>query len=275
VPIAGPRQALSRPLIHLGREIRVRRRDPPLPDPAVEGRAFLHDQRIGREMFRAPGQDSLQGLLPAAQGLAGQPVDEVHVQVGEAGGAGHREMIMGFLKGVIPAQQAQLLRMGALHPEAQAVDPQGPHALEIGHGEAAGVRLHGDLDPGRDLEGLPERLEQALEKRERQQRGGPTADVNRAGAGPPGRPAEPPDLLSQRRDVGGEPARHPCVDVEITVAATPAAEGDVDINRQGLLRPGGEGGPGRRRERFHPRASFNRSATARGSPASIRASSGA
>ena len=93
VLVAGAREAILRPLVVFGLHVGVGRRHAAAFDIAGERRAVLDGERIQREVLRTERERRFEIALPRRERLLGQPVDEVEVDVLEAGCACRRERV--------------------------------------------------------------------------------------------------------------------------------------------------------------------------------------
>ena len=96
-------------------------------------------------MFRGQGQGGVQGVLPLAEGLAGQAVHQVQADVVEAGAAAMAQGGGGFGSIVAAAQHRQQGVVHTLDADADAVDAGGVEVGAARRGEVVGVALGGDF----------------------------------------------------------------------------------------------------------------------------------
>ena len=179
----------------------------------------------------------LHGGAPALGGLAGQTVDEVQGQVVKSRlpGPGHR--LVGLLGGVGPVNGLQLLGLGRLHANGQAVHARPAQPLQVLQGDAVGVTFHGDLGGLFHLKQLFDGHQQLLHPLGAVVAGGSAPKVDGVHG----------DALSQRGSLlhVGEQGLLVLIHlllfsrqgIEVAVIALTAAEGDMDIDAQ-LVRHG-------------------------------------
>ena len=103
-------------------------------------------------MLRLEGGQSLDGVLPLWEGLVGQAIHQVEVDVVEPGGAGGPVGFDRAVGGVAAAQELQQTVVKGLHTDAQTVDALAQQALAGGSVKVAGVGFDGDFGPGVDGE---------------------------------------------------------------------------------------------------------------------------
>ena len=89
-----------RPLVHVGLEVEVGLGRAAVVDVVRELRAVFERQGVERQVVRREGERLLDVRLPALDRLVGEPVDEVEVDVLEAGLARPAVALVGLLGGV-------------------------------------------------------------------------------------------------------------------------------------------------------------------------------
>ena len=175
-------------------------------------------------------------VLPALQGLVRQTVNEVQRHVGDLGLPGGGHGVADLLEGVDAAQAAQLLVVGGLHPQGDAVEApaaQGAERLPVPGGVRVG--LEGDLGVFVQVVVLFHGLEQAAQPLGAQVGGGAAAEIHRV------HPValRPGGSLGQVGAQGLHIFVHPCLGpgqgVKVAVDALAFAKGHVDIQAQGQL----------------------------------------
>ena len=228
----GP-QPLHRPQVHIRLGVVVRQVHLLLHVP--QGGALLHLQPVAAQVLRLQGRRPLQGVPPPRQVLAGQAVDEIQGEAFDPGPPGRGCGLLRLGEGVGPAQRAQHTVVRRLHPQGQPVHP-GPAQGAEGPPVPGAVRvgLQGDLRvPGQAVvlfygfEDLPQPLLPQIGR-------GAAAQVHAVhgvGGGPLG---DLRQLAAEGGDVAVHPVLGPGQGVEVAVDALALAEGDVDIQAQGL-----------------------------------------
>ena len=103
-------------------------------------------------MIDATFREDVERFVPRSEGLAGEPGDEVDVDVGDASAADAFDVAQGDFPGV---KAAGVLGLGVdegLHAKADAVDAALDHGCEGGFVELAGSALDGDFSVGQSDE---------------------------------------------------------------------------------------------------------------------------
>ena len=227
--IAGPGQAAHRPQIQVGLLVVVRK-DLPLGHPAGQGGALLHLQTVAGQVLRDEGQGVLHRDLPAVHGLAGQAVDQIQGQVVEFGLPGQLGGLVGLLWGVDAVDGSQLLRLGGLHPQGQAVDAHLSQGAQGAQVYTVRVTLHGDLCVLLKLKKLVDGGQQLLQALGPVEAGGAAAEIDAVYRDALSQGGRLPQMGQQSLLIVIHPALTSGQGVEIAVVALAAAEWNVDIN---------------------------------------------
>ncbi len=157
VPKPGRSQLAPGQLVLVGGRVRVGRVDNTTVEPALHRRPRLNGQAVEADVghgrrARGQGQHGGQRLRPVGHALSRQAVDEIEVEVVEAGCRGHPYCLDRGGEVVGAPQQGQFARQRALHAEAKPVDTQGAHVGQPVGRHRARVGLHGDLRVARQSE---------------------------------------------------------------------------------------------------------------------------
>ena len=145
--VARLRQRPAGQRVHIGGHIRVGFRYLALVGPHAHGRTFLQRQGVEGDMLRRQGCQSLDGVLPLGEGLVGQAVHQIEVDIVETGGAGCLERFDGSVGGVAAAQQSQQAVVQALHADAEAVDALAQQSATGVGVQVAGIGFNSDFRP--------------------------------------------------------------------------------------------------------------------------------
>ena len=230
-------------LILVGGHVRVGREDRAARQPALHRRARLDGQAIEADvgdgrLGRGQRQHGRQRPRPIGHALSRQAIDEVEVEVIEAGGAGQAHGLDGGGEVVGAPQQGQLARQRALHAEAEPVDAQGAVGGQRAGRDCARVGLHRDLRVGQHGERFASGGQNVAQLLRRQQGRRAAAEEDGAHgrarvARGRGQRAHLANLRRQRGDVGRLQVAEGGVGVEVAIATPLAAEWDVQVERVG------------------------------------------
>ncbi|CAM5574993.1 hypothetical protein SALBM217S_07552 [Streptomyces griseoloalbus] len=242
--------------VPVGVDVVVRHRHLAPPDPAGQLRALLDDQRVRAHMVGTRADRRVERGAPVVVRLPRRAVDQVEVDVVEAGRAGLGDARLGPAGGVGAVEDLQHVLPGALHAEGDPVEAAGPQLGQVGRADGLRVGLRGDLGVRRETELLADRAQHPHQVARGEQGGRASADEHRAHRARvvaedlPGQP----DLVDEGLGVvvaGGEHAAGAAqlgrgVGVEVAVAAAGGAVGDVQVEPEGAVGRPGERGRGQR-----------------------------
>ena len=215
--------------IELGGGVRVRgRHHGSLGHLVRQGGARLHGEAIGAQVRHAVVQRDGELLVPFGPVHARQSVDQVDGPAAEPGLRDQVDAAQGVGRGVRAAHEAQPVLAKALRAQAQAGDAQLPPGRQPPGGDVIGVGLQGHLRLRVHGERPTYPIEQRLQFTGFQQAGGAAAEVDRGER----TVVEAGSAFFQLPRHGFQ---HPILrpqagaEVEVTVGAGPAAEGDVEV----------------------------------------------
>ena len=177
-------------------------------------------------MAGTEGRDPLQGRTPAGVVEAGDGVDQIAADPGEAGTTDLADGGEGSLAIVDTTEEGEDVRLQALDPKAHPVEAGLEPCRGTPLGGAGGVGLEGDLAARGESKARPHLVEEPTEPVGVDEARRPAADedgVQLEAAEPGGQSA---DLGPERLDVLGLPIATGKAD-EVAVLAAPLAEGDV------------------------------------------------
>lgn len=204
-----------------------------LIDGGVEGDFHLVDRDgIGLEL-----EGLLDVALPVVVGFVKHTGDEVDVDLGEAGVAGSLVGLVNFFGAVGAAVEFEDVGVEVFHAEGEAGDAEGADVVDFFFGEGAGFGFEGDFAgvvPGEAfLEGVGEFGEEAGVE----EGGGAAAEVDEVG----GATADEGllhvhvEFAGCAVDVGADfLGAGTGDDLEVAEVAALAAEGDVDVEAEGI-----------------------------------------
>ena len=112
-----------RKVIHVCRQVDIGLGQFPLLHPLVQGCALLQPQTIERDVGRVQGQELRHGISPLGQGLLGQTVHQVQVDVAETGPLSPGKGVEGLPGVVTSSQHGKQSIIQALHADAEPVNP--------------------------------------------------------------------------------------------------------------------------------------------------------
>ncbi len=204
------------------------------------GGAGFVGQRVCGDVFDGEVECVVEVPFPVVERLAGDGVDEVDADSGDAGISGECDRAGDGL-GVVPAAECFEVRgIEGLGADADAVDAGvGECAHEFG-GRGFGVALDGPFGPVGEVEDIGDMVEEASPEGDGQEGWGAAADKYRSQRAALGPGCDGLEVAGECVGEGIFPALVVDDAVEITVVAFVETEGDVDIERSGGA-VGGEG----------------------------------
>ena len=181
-------------------------------------------------MGRSQGGQTAQGVPPLVQGLAGEAVDEVQVDVVKSCLADSPEGRNGLVGVVATAQQVKQVVIQGLHPDTDTVYALGQQAGGLsGNHQVPGVGLDGNFRVGAEGKVLADGLHNPVQKTVGKVGGRTTAEED----GVDGRVVQGPrprgKLGQQGVQEGVHEGFYALIGVEIAVGALGLAEGDMNV----------------------------------------------
>ena len=216
-----------------GQHVFIRGGQQPLIDLAGHASAVFHDKRVRADVVDAGLEHAVQGLADVIVGFGGRTVNHVEVDVLEAGRAGLARGGKGASGGVGALEHLEHAVRGGLHAEADAVKAGIGKRGKVLRRGGLRVGLGGDLGAWAKPKGRAHRIQDAAQALPAQERGRAATDEDRI-RGAPHAASRHLQLLVQGIEVrAGEIARAAQlaggIGIEIAIAATGGAKGNVDI----------------------------------------------
>ena len=174
--------------------------------PAGQRGAVLDDQRVAGHMVDACVDRRVDGAAQVVVGLPRRAIDQVEVDVVEAGAAGFARRVERPARRVHPVEHRQHVRRHRLHAKRHPRVARRPQSLEEVRRRGLGVGLGGDLGVRGQREVLADRVEHRSPDRRR-----PAATASRrrrtpcrpAAASPAARPPAPSSVRSASSQPSG------------------------------------------------------------------------
>ena len=143
--IAGIVEHPLRGLVHFNLKIFIWGWTPSALDIGREPRILFDREGIAGQMRGRQRKTVGQSPLPALQALAGEPVHDIEIDVGESGGSGLSHCCDGLMDGAGPSNSRQIAIIHRFRAKTHAGDAGLKQLNEILLGDCRGVRLNGDL----------------------------------------------------------------------------------------------------------------------------------
>ena len=203
-----------------------------------EGRPLFHLQAVAAQVLRGQADGGRQIFLPALHGLVGQAVNEVQGQIVKFGLPGGLHGGLHLLHGVDATDLRQFRVAGGLHAQGQPVEsgfPESPQGLPVAGG--VGVGLQSDLRVLGNLVFFQNELQNFHQPLFPQIAGGAAAEVDGVHQMAGGKGGGLRQMGTEGIGVFVHAAFTAGQGVEVAIGAFVFAEGNMDIEPQGL--PGG------------------------------------